>query len=128
MTQDVHTFYQGQHGTILMLPEAERERAGFDKQFRGGKPAACFAQLMRLLQRLADHKLRSPDQFNAEGDGIFAVKARCGLRAYGWFQKPGAPFIFVVGLIKHKKRANLNPADIRRVENRRRKHYGDSNQ
>lgn len=83
-------------------------------------PQNCVAQLFRLAQRLADvGRLRSPDQFNNEGDGFYAIKAECGLRAYGWYSDQRG--IFVISHFVLKKRQKLLPSDKDRMkENKRR--------
>jgi hypothetical protein len=52
---------------------------------------------------------------NSEGDGIFAVKATCGLRAYGWFCHVNSRRAFVVSHIVLKRKQQADPADIRRA-------------
>jgi hypothetical protein len=85
--------------------------------------AACKAQLRRLLQRLAETgTLQSPEQWNTEGGGFFAVKTRCGLRAYGWYHAHRRG-VFVVSHFIYKKRQKLDPADIDRAERNRRRLY-----
>jgi hypothetical protein len=85
--------------------------------------AACKAQLRRLLQRLAEiGTLKSPDQWNTEGNGFFAVKTRCGLRAYGWFHSSRRG-VFVVSHFIYKQRQKLDPADIARAERNRQQLY-----
>lgn len=81
--------------------------------------SACKAQLRRLLTQLAERgQLSSPDQWNTERDDFFAVKARCGLRAYGWFHKHRRG-VFVVSHFIFKTRQNLDPADIHRANRNR---------
>ncbi len=78
-----------------------------------GTDLKCQAQLIALAERLATvGGLRSPDQFNNEGNGIYAIKANCGLRAYGWFgtYEDFGPS-FVIGWVVHKKRQKLDPSD-----------------
>lgn len=76
----------------------------------------CSAQLRRLIQRLAEvGPLRSPDQMNKEGDGIFAIKARCGLRVYGWFAE-GA---FVIGHATLKKKQKADTGDLDKTKRER---------
>lgn len=85
--------------------------------------AACKAQLRRLLQRLGDvGQLRSDDQWNTEADGFFAIKARCGLRAYGWFHRYRRG-VFVVSHFIFKKRQKLDPADRVRAKGNRSQLY-----
>lgn len=79
-------------------------------------PDACVVQLVRLAQRLADRgALRSPDQFNDEGDGFWAIKARCGLRAYGWFHSTKRG-VFVISHFIVKKKPKLALKDKERMK------------
>ena len=81
-----------------------------------GNQSACPAQFRARLQLLADRgRLRSPDHMNAEGNGIFAVKATCGLRAYGWFCRVGGRRAFVISHVVLKREQRADPADIRRA-------------
>lgn len=74
-------WYRGHSLTIWFMPEATQ--SWYDVESYVTK--ACAVQLLALLQRLGDvGKLRSQDAYEGYGDNIFAVKARCGLRAYGW--------------------------------------------
>lgn len=74
-------WYQGRRLTIWFTPEATQSWHGVESQV----PEACVVRLLALLQRLADvGKIRSQDAFEDYGENIFAVKTRCGLRAYGW--------------------------------------------
>lgn len=83
---------------------------------------ACKAQLRSVLQRVGDHdQVRNTDLFKAEGDGIFAAKARCGLRAYGWFDRLDGANVFIVAHAIMKKKQKADPADIERVVNARRR-------
>jgi len=109
------TYYIGRTYTIVhtddadkSLPEAERHA-----------PLACKAQLRRLTERLADiGTLRSPDQFNAEDDGFYAIKARCGLRGYGWFSKLHKG-VFIVSHYICKKKSKLAKKDKDRMKRNR---------
>lgn len=95
------------------------------KEVSDRAPDQCVAQLVRLAQRLADFKkLHSPDQFNDEGDGFWAIKARCGLRAYGWFhsKKRG---VFVISHFILKTKPKLLPEDKERMKRNRKKHDPD---
>jgi hypothetical protein len=78
-----------------------------------GNRAACPTQFRARLTRLADHgKLRNPDYMNSEGGGVFAVKATCGLRAYGWFCRVEGRRAFVISHVVLKRRQHADPADI----------------
>lgn len=76
---------------------------------------ACCLQLLAITKRLANYgKISNPHHFMNEGEGIWALKARCGLRAYGWFAKKKRS-IFVISHYIVKKRQKLNPADLKRA-------------
>jgi len=71
--------------------------------------------MRRLVERLADFgKLQSPEQMRNEGDGIWAIKARCGLRAYGYYA-PYQKGVFVISHFVHKKKNKMDPADHKRA-------------
>jgi hypothetical protein len=78
-----------------------------------GNLKACPAQFRARLAQLADSgRLRCPDHMNSEGDGIMAVKATCGLRAYGWFCQVGGRRAFVISHVILKRRQRADPGDI----------------
>jgi hypothetical protein len=115
----VEVFYQGAVRWIVHMPGAKES---FDAAcgLVPGNRDACPAQLVRLIQRLADiGRLNSPEQFVHEGDQIFAIKARCGLRAYGWFDTFKDRRVFVVSHYILKRRQKLDPADIVIVDRNR---------
>ena len=88
---------------------------------------ACKAQLRRLLGWLGDQgELKSPTQLRHEGDGIYAVRARCGLRAYGWFCKDkDGKDLFIVEHVVLKKQQKMNKGDFERTD-KERKAYDES--
>ena len=101
-------FHSGKKLTIHLTERGDADRSEIEKMY-GKSERACVAQLNRMLKLLGDKgALQSPEQFRDEGDGVFAVKARCGLRAYGWFEPGGR---FVVGRMVRKKRDKMNPGD-----------------
>jgi hypothetical protein len=115
----VEVFHQGAVRSVLYMP-GTRETFDAACKLVPGNKVACPAQLIRLIQRLADHgRLRSGDQFVHEGDQIYAIKTRCGLRAYGWFDTFNGQAVFVVSHYMLKKRQRLDPADIAIVERNR---------
>lgn len=80
---------------------------------------ACLQQLRRLAERFADlGRLQSPNQIRDEGEGIWAIKARCGLRAYGYYD-PHRRSIFVISHFIHKKKNKMDPADHQRAKDNR---------
>jgi hypothetical protein len=85
-----------------------------------GNKHACVDQLVRLTERLADFgTLHSLDQFRYEGDRIYAIKARCGLRAYGWFDHHQGRRVFVISHYILKRRDRFDARDRDRVLNQR---------
>lgn len=52
---------------------------------------------------------------NAEGKGILAVKATCGLRAYGWFCHHNGSRAFVISHVVLKREQRADPADIEKA-------------
>jgi hypothetical protein len=83
---------------------------------------ACEAQLRALAKRLADvGKLRTPDQFNPESDKFFAIKARCGLRAYGWYHSEHRG-VFMISHFIYKTWPKLAAEDKARMRGNRKQH------
>jgi hypothetical protein len=116
-------FHQGAKKTILLTNHGETSLEIAEAKVSGNQKS-CIAQLRRLLVQLSETgKLKSPDQFRNEGDDIYAVRGRCGLRAYGWFDNDSSTgrALFVVGHCVLKKKKKLNPADLDRVVNERKK-------
>ena len=73
-------FARGAQLTIEGTEDARASLVEAEAQVPGSKDG-CKAQLRALIQRLADvGKIFSKDQMRLEEDGIFALKARCGLR------------------------------------------------
>jgi len=111
----VDQWYAGQTLTIWLRPGCldswDAAEAGVP-----GNQRACLEQFRARLKRLADHgKLRNPDYMNAEGDGISAVKATCGLRAYGWLCHVDGRRAFVVSHVVLKRENRADPRDIARA-------------
>jgi phage-related protein len=73
------------------------------------------------LQWLADKgELRNEQRFRHEGDGIWAVKGYCGLRAYGFFTHVvGYGRSFVVSHYIMKKRLKADSQDLERAKRAR---------
>lgn len=112
----MEVFYEGNRYWILQMPGACES---FTEACAGvpGNKDACPAQLVRLIKRLGDlGKLHSRDQFVHEGDGTYAIKTRCGLRAYGWFDRYRGRAAFVISHYILKKRQKFDPADQSIVE------------
>jgi hypothetical protein len=107
----VEVFYRGDRLTVLLMPGASVTFEEACARVPGNKDA-CPAQLLRLLKRLADFgTLHSCDQFRHEGDQIYAIKARCGLRAYGWFDAYEGRTAFVISHYILKRRDKFASTD-----------------
>jgi hypothetical protein len=105
---------------VASKPDAEAGVPYKKKNPAGEKRKPCVDQMHTLLNRLAEKgQLRSPDQMNSEGDGIYAVKANCGLRAYGWWSIKYRRY-FVISHFILKKWDKLDPADLARAQENRR--------
>jgi hypothetical protein len=112
-------YHRGATLTIWLL---QGTRASWDaaEALVPGNRKACLTQFRARLTRLADTgSLRSPDHMNSEGDGVFAVKATCGLRAYGWFDRVNNRRAFVISHCILKRRQAADPADIARAKGAR---------
>lgn len=109
-------FYKGNIFTIEETDDAIASKPEAESQ---AQPSIAVAQHKNLIKRFADMgKLRSPDQMTPEGDGIFAIKARCGLRAYGWYHSINR-HVFVISHYICKKKQKLDPADLERAQRNR---------
>lgn len=109
-------FYKGRTFEIRWAADAKESQA----TAYGHADENCIAQLNRMIERFADHgKLHSPEQMNNEGDGIYAIKARCGLRAYGWYHS-SIRGVFVISHFICKKKQKLDSADLDRSNANRR--------
>lgn len=110
-------FCRGTHRLVLFTPDAITTLEEAAEQVPPQKRVACKAQLFRILHRLANgEQLRNKARFRYEGHGIYAAKARCGLRGYGWFQAlPGGESAFIVSHHIVKKKQKANPKDVVRA-------------
>lgn len=103
---------------VIVLPEYAATYQEAVDSAAANKRDACHAQLLVVLQYVANNMSpRLPDtSFNHEGDGIWAAKARCGLRAWGWYgdavrdgkRQP----VFAVSFVNLKKGPKADPADL----------------
>jgi hypothetical protein len=112
-------FHRGEKLTIWLT---QGTRASWDAAEADvpGNRKSCLTQFRARLARLADFgTLRSPDHMNNEGDGIYAVKATCGLRAYGWFDQVNGRRSFIISHCILKRRQAADPADLERARNAR---------
>lgn len=82
--------------------------------------SACPRQFRaRMLQLAETGRLRSPDHMNHEDNGVYAIKATCGLRAYGWHESHEGRRVFVISHVSLKKGQKLDPKDRERTEEAR---------
>lgn len=111
------TLYQGKVLDVLVAPEAwEAWREARSKV--PGNQGQCEAQLIARLKLLADRgELPIPKAMSKEGDGIQAVKAHCGLRAYGWFTSGATgKKVFAIGHAVLKKQNRARKQDLERTK------------
>ena len=121
----METFYTGSI-RIIMFPQDAVETLQMARSHVPTNKDSCVSQLFRVLKRLGDNdQIFNKNQFRHEGDGIYAVKARCGLRGYGWFQSLDSGVgAFVLSHFIMKKRLKLDEKDLRRAREARKK-FGD---
>lgn len=108
-------YLTGAYFTIEHTAEAETSRAAAEGAVPGNK-GACIQQLRALIQRFADTtpgRIFNKDRFRDEGDQVYAFKARCGLRAYGWYSNRRGVFVIAHYVLKAKQK--LDPADLGEV-------------
>lgn len=111
-------YYPGSQVKVIHTPDAEASQGEAEAQC----DLACACQLDALIKRFADRgRLGTSDQFVHEGDEIWAIKTRSGLRAYGWYHRTqqGTFYISHYAYIPTKRQPML-PDDVERV-NRNRK-------
>ena len=73
---------------------------------------ACQAQVVLIVKkRLEGHMLHSPREVTSEGDGLYAIKGRCGLRVW-FFDVDGQ---MVVVHCNHKKSDKVDKRDKNRA-------------
>lgn len=114
----------GRQKNILLCDGAKESRDAAEAAVPASR-RACIKQMDHLLKQLADSgRLRSPDQFRHERDGVFAVKTRCGLRAYGWLGDFEGKAAFFVSHYILKKQQKLAPEDFERTVRNRAQHLG----
>ena len=117
-------YYSGQKYTIEITEDGLSSRREAESCVPSNKKA-CIAQHIALIKRLADiGELKSPEQFRHEGEGVWAVKARCGLRAYGWYHGSRRG-VFVISHFLLKKQQKLDRRDLDRAK-RNREQYENS--
>ena len=111
-------FYAGKCKTILLYPKAQAswdEAEALIPPARKGKKPKGPIQFRARIKRYADTgQLRSPDHMNSEGQGCFAIKANCGLRAWGWPQHLKDKPVFIISHVVLKKAQKADPADLAR--------------
>lgn len=105
-------YYRGSQLSIWLCPGS---RASWDDAELGVRES-CKAQFRARMGLLGDSgKLRSPDHMNFEGSGIFAIKANCGLRAYGWFCQIDGRRAFAISHFILKTQQKLDPKDLNKA-------------
>ena len=86
-------------------------------------PAIRCAQVWSLVKRLADHGIiRSPDLWEQEPKGVFRLRPRCGLCAFGWFHEHRDKLI-VISHFAFRPKRRLAAADIARADLNRQRLY-----
>ena len=113
----LETFCHGTRLLVLFTPDAVTTLKEAEGRIPPQKRAACMAQLFRVFQRLSHgQQVRNKARFRNEGQGIFAAKARCGLRGYGWFQTlPSGEGAFIVSHFILKKKQKAEPKEVTRT-------------
>lgn len=105
-------WYGGGYLAIWLLPGCRTSWEEAEGRVPGNQ-SACPNQFRARLKQLAEvGRLRNPDLMNSEGNGIQAVKASCGLRAYGWFCHVNGARAFVISHVVLKRENRADPADI----------------
>jgi hypothetical protein len=108
-------YIRGATLSIWLRSGAQESWAAAERGVPGNR-SACPAQFRARMNQLAETgRLRSPDHMNHEGDGIYAIKATCGLRAYGWHSSYKGRRAFIISHVVLKSRQRLDPADKARA-------------
>lgn len=113
---EVEEFHQGSKRWIVGAAGAH---ASFHEAVARvpGSRHACPSQLVRYIELLADGQTSiSREHYRHEGDQIYAIKARCGLRAYGWYSTYKGQPAFVISHTILKRWDEFREQDRRRVE------------
>lgn len=106
-------------GNTFLVEFSEDAGSSFDEA-AARAPAKCVENLLARLKKFADGgKLHTPGQLNVEGDGFFSIKARCGLRAYWWYDRQRR-WVIVISHFILKKTQKLSRADKDRMKKNRR--------
>ncbi|MCG5538966.1 hypothetical protein [Halorhodospira sp. 9622] len=121
----MRTLYEGKKSDIRATDAAWKAWQQARAQVPGNQ-SQCEAQLIARLQTLADRDhLPIPKALSREGDGIQAVKAHCGLRAYGWFTSDSkGKKLFIIAHAVMKKQDKALKQDLDRVKAERQKIEG----
>ena len=103
---------------VILLPEHAGTYGEAVESAAAQKRDACQAQLLVVLKHLGDVLVPQlpKTSFRHEGEGIWAAKARCGLRAWGWYgdarkgqqRQP----VFAISFFTMKNGDKANPADL----------------
>lgn len=107
--------YRGQLRVVVFTADAQRciQELVRDASASGDRVILDqLARLAKLLQKLCNAQLRSPEEFVHEHENFYAVRPM-PLRAYGWFEGRA----FVVSHVIKKDFQKLRKVDKRRMEN-----------
>lgn len=108
-------YHAGAALTVWLWPGAEESWDAAEADVPGNRDAQK-AQLRARIALLADRgSLRSPDHMKFEGNGIYAVKTTCGLRAWGFFGQVNKRRAFIISHVVLKKNQKADPADLNRA-------------
>ena len=109
-------YIRGTALSIWLRPGAQESWTVAEQAVPKGSESAGAAQFRARMSHLAENgRLRSPDHMRHEDDGIYAVRANCGLRAYGWHCSYRGRRAFVISHVVLKKQQKLDPADKARA-------------
>jgi hypothetical protein len=113
-------YYAGRAKTIWLTPSAQNSWEEAESLVPPNK-SSCCSQFRARIAHLADSgALKSSEHMSSEGEGCFAIKATCGLRAWGWFQHYQGRAAFIISHVVLKKRRLADPADLyKTIEARR---------
>ncbi len=117
-------YYTGRRFTVEVTRDGD---ASFAEAIAHAEQS-CIQNLNARIERFADHgKLHVPQQLNDEGDGFYAIKARCGLRAYFWYHGTRRR-VMVISHFAYKNYQKLRSQDKTRMQRNRQEYKEKSNE
>lgn len=122
-------YYSGRRLTIEQTEDAAESWAQAVGSVPGNQ-ASCPAALAVRIKRLADYGvLHGEKMFREEGKTrgdvkVFAIKAKCGLRAYGWYHTKRRG-VFVISHFIFKSHKKMRDQDRQRLERNRLAYEGE---